>query len=62
MINGMFWAKINAIYQIFQKDFESLYPKESGQTNGTIMHAIERLWLYLVKLNGYYYKIIFKYF
>ena len=61
-VGNMFWAKVNAIYQIFQKDFESLFPKESGQTNGTIMHAIERLWLYLVKLNGYYYKMIFKYF
>ena len=61
-IGNMFWAKVNAIYQLFQKNFEFLFPKESGQTNGTIMHAIERLWLYLVKLNGYYYKIIFKYY
>ena len=50
----MFWAKSKAIYQIFNVRLK--YPEELGQTNETIMHAIERLWLYLVKLNGYYYK------
>ena len=55
---NMFWAKTKAIYQIFNVRLK--YPKESNQTNDTIMHAIERIWLYLVKLNGYYYKTIFK--
>ena len=59
--NGdMFWAKVKAIYQIFKFNYKGKYPKENKQINGTIMHAIERIWLYLVKLNGYYYKIIFK--
>ena len=59
--NGnMFWAKFKAIYQIFDKNFKRKFPKEKNQINGSIMHAIERIWLYLVKLNGYYYKIIFK--
>ena len=56
----MFWAKIDAIHQIFEIKFIKMFPKEIGQLNKTIMHAIERLWLYLVKLNGYYYKTIFK--
>ena len=53
-LGDMFWAKSKAIYQIFNLKLK--YPEELGQTNETIMHAIERLWLYLVKLNGYYYK------
>ena len=53
-LGDMFWAKSKAIYQIFNVRLK--YPEELGQTNETIMHAIERLWLYLVKLNGYYYK------
>ena len=57
---NMFWAKIQAIYQIF--NIKILYPKELNQTNDTIMHGIERIWLYLVKLNGYYYKTIFKHY
>ena len=56
-VGNMFWAKIKAIYQIF--NIRLKYPNELNQTNATIMHAIERLWLYLVKLNGYDYKIIF---
>ena len=56
----MFWARIDAIHQIFKIKFTNKFPKELGQLNKTIMHAIERIWLYLVKLNGYYYKVIFK--
>ena len=58
----MFWAKINSIYQIFKIRLKKKVPKELNQTNETIMHGIERIWLYLVKLNGYYFKIIFKHF
>lgn len=57
---NMFWAKTNSIYQIFEIDLDKMFDKEKDQTNDTIMHGIERIWLYLVKLNGYYYKTIFK--
>ena len=56
----MFWAKVKAIYQIFDLNLEKRFPKENGQLNLTLMHGIERIWLYIVKLNGYYYKKIFK--
>ena len=56
----MFWAKVNAIYQIFEIRFKKKFQKELNQTNETIMHGMERIWLYLVKLNRYYYNIIFK--
>ena len=59
-VGNMFWAKTKSIYQIF--NIRLKYPKELGQTNETIMHAIERIWLYLVKLNGYYYKTAVKYY
>ena len=57
---NMFWARTNAIFQIFEYNFNKKFFKERDQTNDTIMHGIERIWLYLVKLNGYYYKTIFK--
>ena len=50
----------NAIYQIFEIDLNKRFDKENDQTNDTIMHGIERIWLYLVKINGYYYKTLFK--
>ena len=57
---NMFWARVTAIYQIFEINLNNKFVKENDQTNDTIMHGIERIWLYLVKLNGYYYKTIFK--
>ena len=54
----MFWARTGAISQIFTYDFSEYFPEEDDQTNDTIMHAIERIWLYLVKFNNFYYKII----
>ena len=59
---NMFWAKIDAIFQIFIHDFSKYFPNENDQTNDTIMHGIERIWLYLVKFNHFYYKSIFKFF
>ena len=59
---NMFWARMTAISQIFLYDFREYFPEEDKQTNDTIMHAIERIWLYLVKFNKFYYKIIFKFF
>ena len=59
-VGNMFWAKIKAIFQIFYLKLN--YPDELSQTNETIMHALERLWLYLVKLNGYEYKMVFNHY
>ena len=55
-VGNMFWARTGAVYQIFNKKLFKLIPEEKGQFDKTIMHAIERIWLYLTKLNGYYYK------
>ena len=58
----MFWARVEAIFQIFTYDLNSYFPEEKNQTNDTIMHGIERIWLYIVKYNGFFYKTIFKWF
>ena len=57
---NMFWARVTAVYQIFEINFYNKFDKEDDQTNDTIMHGIERIWLFLVKINGFYYKKIFK--
>ena len=57
---NMFWSKIAAIYQIFTHNLSKYFANEQDQVGDTIMHAIERIWLYLVKFNHFKYKIIFK--
>ena len=57
---NMFWARVKAVHQIFEYNFDKMFSRENNQVNDTIMHAIERIWLYFVKLNGYFYKTIFK--
>ena len=59
---NMFWSKTKAIFQIFIYDLSLYFPDEKGQINDTIMHGIERIWLYLVKFNFFKYKIIFNIF
>jgi len=61
-IGNMFWAKTNAIFQIFNENFEKKIPEEFGQKDTIIILGIERIWLYIVQANGYYYKTIFKHF
>jgi hypothetical protein len=58
---NMFWARNEAVYQIFQKNIiQEIINK--GITN-PILWAIERLWLFIIiKLNGFYYKKYFKFF
>ncbi len=54
---NMFWAKTNAIYQIFNKN---ILRKIKNNMNNTLQYCIEQIWNYIVKLNGFYYKKIFK--
>jgi lipopolysaccharide biosynthesis protein len=57
---NMFWARNEAVYQIFQKNIvKDIINK--GITN-QILWAIERIWLFIIKLNGFYYKKYFKIF
>ena len=58
---NMFWARTAAVYQVFGLNISELVPKEPIKIDGTILHAIERIWISIVKLNGYYYKKIINY-
>ena len=57
---NMFWAKSKAIHQIFKKNILKKIQKENNNLNNTIQNFIDRIWIYIVKLNGFYYKKIFK--
>ena len=43
---------------MFNETIINSAPEERGQIDGTILHAIERFWPFLAKLNGYDYKTI----
>ena len=59
---NMFWARVSAVHQIFEINIIDKFPKETGQLDCTIMHGIERIWLYIVKLNDFFYLKIFKHY
>ena len=58
---NMFWARVEAIYQVFEQDIKDKCPRERNQLDATMMHGVERIWLFVAKLNGFYYKTKFKY-
>lgn len=50
----MFWARTDAVRQVLGYSFrEEDIPEELGQTDGTVMHAVERMWSYTAAFNGY---------
>ena len=58
---NMFWAKTNAIYQIFNKNIVRKINKNINiNINNTLQYCIEQIWIYKVKINGFYYKKIFR--
>ena len=58
-LGNMFWARVNAVYQIFENRFINIFFEETQTINKEIIKISEIIWLYLVKINGYYYKTIF---
>ena len=62
ILGNMFWAKIDAIYSIFDLLIEKIVNKSLKYKNKTLFQSFEYIWLYIVKLNGFYYKKIFKHF
>ena len=49
----MFWARVDAVLPLFTNKLSDNFPNEKGQADGTIAHAIERLWVYISEYNGY---------
>ena len=56
----MFWAKTKAIHQIFKKNILKKIQKENDNLNNAIQYFTDKIWIYIVRLNGFYYKKIFK--
>ena len=52
-VGNMFWARVDAILPLFTNNLSDNFPNEKGQADGTIAHAIERLWVYTAEYNGY---------
>ncbi len=52
-VGDMFWARVDAVLPIFTNTLANNFPNEKGQADGTIAHAIERLWVYTAEYNGY---------
>lgn len=53
-VGNMFWARTAAIRQTLGYDWAQVdFETESGQVGDTIMHAIERHWVYLAAFNGF---------
>ena len=59
-LGNMFWAKASSIFQIFEKELQYIIEKEIKKRKN--ISGIEIIWMFLVKINGFYYKKIFKYF
>ena len=51
-VGDMFWARSAAIKPMFDARITD-FPKEQGQVNATIMHEIERAWVYAARSLGY---------
>jgi lipopolysaccharide biosynthesis protein len=53
---NMFWARTSAVRDIFSLGLTRTdYPKENNQLDSTLAHAVERIWVYLARANGYGY-------
>ena len=50
---SMFWAKTDAILPVFDCIHKSEFPKEAKQEDGTMAHAVERLFVVLAKSRNY---------
>lgn len=54
-LGTMFWFRPKALKLLFEKDWEySDFPKEPNNTDGTLLHAIERIYPLVVQEEGFY--------
>lgn len=59
-LGNMFWARVDAIKELFILDSAIVLQKEPLPYDGSYMHAIERITPYLVENSGYLYKTVYK--
>ncbi|QUB95274.1 rhamnan synthesis F family protein [Leptotrichia sp. oral taxon 218] len=54
-LGTMFWFRPKAMEKLFDYDWEyEDFPKEPNENDGTILHAVERIYGYVVQDAGYY--------
>lgn len=54
-LGTMFWFRPQALKTLFDHDWEySDFPKEPNDTDGTLLHAVERVYSFVVQHEGYY--------
>lgn len=59
-LGNMFWARFDAIKQLFELNEKEVLKKEPLPYDGSYMHAIERITPYLVEKNYYDYVTVYK--
>ena len=59
-LENMLWAKVEAIYQVFELNKIKVFSKDNTYFNLILMQGFQIIFLYISKINGYYYKKIFK--
>lgn len=56
----MFWFRVNALKTLFDHGWKyEDFPTEPANCDGTIMHAIERIYSFVAQNNGYYTATVF---
>lgn len=54
-LGTMFWFRTNAMKKLFEKDWKYKdFPKEPNYLDGTLLHAVERIYPFVVQNAGYY--------
>lgn len=54
-LGSMFWVRTKALKALFDHDWEyDEFPKEPIDTDATVLHAIERIYPFVVQHEGYY--------
>lgn len=59
-LGNMFWARVEAIKDLFDLDPKVVLQKEPLPYDGSYMHAIERISPALIEKNNYIYKTVYK--
>lgn len=54
-LGSMFWVRTKALKTLFDHDWQyDEFPKEPIATDATVLHAIERIYPFVVQNDGYY--------
>ncbi|MCL6655302.1 hypothetical protein A6R70_23800 [Agrobacterium rubi] len=57
-VGNMFWAKVEAIRPLLEKEWTSEdFETENNQVSGTLAHCMERIWPYVASKRGFRYEV-----